>query len=140
MTATQQNIFKVMQWIYSLPATNLSLALTIGNNEALFTESNWKDIIKAAETDLQEEDTAEFILRRKDNEITTIMGATFYHEVWKPMTTNFLYSIHHLDPKTLKEKPRQAELEFANIKDEYPDSPIPASSNQEDQDSYGDEE
>ena len=86
-------------------------------------------------------ETAEFILRRKDNEITTIMGATFYHKAWKPMTTNFLYSIHHLEPKTLEEKPKQADLEFANIKEEYPDSPIPASSNsQVDPDPYGDEE
>ena len=41
----------------------------------------------------------------------------------------------------LEEKPTQANLEFVNIRDAYPDSPIPDGSNdQEDLDPYGDEE
>jgi len=141
MTANQQNIFQVVTWLASLSEANLSLVLTIGNDEALFINRNWNEILETAKKSLQKEDTAEFILRTQDKELTTIMGATFYHEAWKPMTPDFLYSIHHLDPKTLEEKPKQANLEFVNIRDAYPDSPIPDGSNdQKDLDPYGDEE
>jgi len=53
MTVNQQNIFNVVTWLANLSAPNLSLALTIGNDEAFFTERNWKEILETAKASLE---------------------------------------------------------------------------------------